>query len=82
MCVITLAVSKLVWGLLAAGGLGYYQMGNSDDVAFGPDGTMAWTAGAFSAVLSRSPDGEVRMLAGDLPAGAALVKDWKRLVDT
>ena len=42
-------------------------LGNSDDVAVGPDGTLVWTAGAFSAVLAKSPDGEVRMLAGDLP---------------
>ena len=42
-------------------------LGNSDDVAVAADGTLVWTAGAFSAVLAKSPDGEVRMLAGDLP---------------
>jgi sugar lactone lactonase YvrE len=42
-------------------------LGNSDDVAVGPDGTLVWTAGAFSAVLAKSPGGEVKMLAGDLP---------------
>ena len=42
-------------------------LGNSDDVAVGPDGTLAWTAGAFSAVLAKTPDGEIRVLAEDLP---------------
>jgi sugar lactone lactonase YvrE len=42
-------------------------LGNSDDVAVAADGTLVWTAGAFSAVLAKSPDGEVKMLAGDLP---------------
>jgi len=42
-------------------------LGNSDDLAFGPDGLMAWTAGAFGAVHARGADGEVRVLATGLP---------------
>ncbi len=42
--------------------------GNADDVAIGPDGTIAWTAGAFSAVHALTPDGEFKVLAGNLPA--------------
>ncbi len=42
-------------------------LGNSDDVAVGPDGTLAWTAGALSAVLAKTPDGEIRVLAENLP---------------
>ncbi len=43
-----------------------YPLGNSDDLAFGPDGTLAWTAGAFSAIHARTPDGEFRVLADGL----------------
>ena len=43
-------------------------LGNADDVAVGPDGTIAWTAGAFSAVHALTPEGEIRVLADDLPA--------------
>ena len=42
-------------------------LGSADDVAVAPDGTIAWTAGAFSAVHALSPDGEVRTLADGLP---------------
>jgi len=42
--------------------------GNADDVAVGPDGTIAWTAGAFSAVHALTPDGEIKVLASKLPA--------------
>jgi sugar lactone lactonase YvrE len=40
--------------------------GNSDDLAFGPDGTLVWTAGAYSAIYARRPDGEIVTLAEDL----------------
>jgi len=43
-------------------------LGNADDVVAGPDGTIAWTAGAFSAVHALTPDGEFKVLAHDLPA--------------
>ncbi len=43
-------------------------LGNADDVAVGPDGTIAWTAGAFSAVHALTPGGEIKVLASDLPA--------------
>ena len=41
--------------------------GNSDDVAFGPDGMMVWTAGAFGTVYARTAAGRTRILAKDLP---------------
>jgi sugar lactone lactonase YvrE len=41
-------------------------LGNSDDLAFRPDGTLAWTAGAFSSIYARKPDGEIVTLASDL----------------
>ena len=41
-------------------------LGNSDDLAFGPDGTLAWTAGAFSSIFARAPGGEIRTLADGL----------------
>ena len=40
--------------------------GNSDDLAFGPDGTLVWTAGAFSSIYARRPGGEIVTLATDL----------------
>ena len=43
-------------------------LGNADDVAVGPDGTIAWTAGAFSAVHALTPDGDIKVLASDLVA--------------
>ena len=43
-----------------------FPFGNSDDLAFGPDGMMAWTAGAFSAIYGRKPGGEIQTLAEDL----------------
>ncbi len=43
-------------------------LGNSDDVAVAPDGTLAWTAGAFSAVHALTPEGEIKVLASGLPA--------------
>ena len=43
-------------------------LGSADDVAVGPDGTIAWTAGAFSAVHALTPDGEIKVLADGLPA--------------
>jgi sugar lactone lactonase YvrE len=42
-------------------------LGNADDVAFAPDGTIAWTAGAFSAVHALTPDGDIKILADGLP---------------
>jgi len=41
-------------------------LGSADDVAVAPDGTIAWTAGAFSAVHALTPDGEIRVLAEGL----------------
>ena len=43
-------------------------LGNADDVAVAPDGTIAWTAGAFSAIHALTPDGEIKVLASNLPA--------------
>jgi len=43
-------------------------LGSADDVAVAPDGTIAWTAGAFSAVHALTPEGEFKVLATDLPA--------------
>lgn len=43
-------------------------LGNADDVAVAPDGTIAWTAGAFSAVHALTPEGEFKVLAAELPA--------------
>lgn len=43
-------------------------LGNADDVAVAPDGTIAWTAGAFSAVHALTPGGEIKTLASGLPA--------------
>jgi sugar lactone lactonase YvrE len=43
------------------------HLGSSDDLAFGPDGMLAWTAGAYSAIHARMPDGEIRTLADELP---------------
>jgi len=41
-------------------------LGNSDDLAFGPDGTLVWTAGAWRKVIARRPDGEIVTLAENL----------------
>ena len=43
-----------------------FPYGNSDDLAFGPDGMLAWTAGAFSSIFGRRPGGEIQTLAEDL----------------
>jgi sugar lactone lactonase YvrE len=43
-------------------------LGNADDVAVAPDGTIAWTAGAFSAIHALTPEGEFKVLANNLPA--------------
>ena len=43
-----------------------FPYGNSDDLAFGPDGMLAWTAGAFSSIYGRRPGGEIQTLAEDL----------------
>ncbi len=43
-------------------------LGSADDVAVAPDGTIAWTAGAFSAVHALTTEGEFKVLATDLPA--------------
>jgi sugar lactone lactonase YvrE len=42
-----------------------FPNGMADDLAFGPDGTMAWTAPG--AVFARDPDGKIHEIAGDLP---------------
>jgi len=41
--------------------------GESDDVAFAPDGTMAWTALPSGEIRARRPGGSVFVLASDLP---------------
>jgi sugar lactone lactonase YvrE len=41
--------------------------GESDDVAFAPDGTMAWTALASGEIRGRRPGGKVFVIAPDLP---------------
>jgi sugar lactone lactonase YvrE len=41
--------------------------GMSDDIAFAPDGTMAWTAFLTGDLYSRKGDGPVKKLASDLP---------------
>jgi len=41
--------------------------GNADDVAFGPDDFMVWTAGLENAVYGAGPDGEIKTLASNLP---------------
>ncbi len=38
----------------------------SDDVAVGPDGTLAWTASHIGAVAARAPGGQAKILARDL----------------
>ena len=43
-------------------------LGNADDVAVAPDGTIAWTAGAYSAVHALTPAGDIKVLAEGLPA--------------
>ena len=39
----------------------------SDDIAFAPDGTMAWTAFLTGDLYSRKGDGAVKKLASGLP---------------
>ncbi|MBL8645012.1 MAG: hypothetical protein JNK21_13840 [Rhodospirillaceae bacterium] len=41
--------------------------GTADDLAFFPDGTLAWTAGSFGAVYARTPAGRILTLAKDMP---------------
>jgi sugar lactone lactonase YvrE len=41
--------------------------GMSDDIAFAPDGTMAWTAFLTGDIYSRKGDGPVKKLASSLP---------------
>ena len=41
--------------------------GNGDDVAFAPDGTMAWTAGLTNAIMARTPNGDIKPLVSDMP---------------
>ncbi|MDX2144961.1 MAG: hypothetical protein SFV19_16520 [Rhodospirillaceae bacterium] len=40
--------------------------GTCDDLAFAPDGTLAWTAGSFEAVFARTPRGKIVTLAEGL----------------
>lgn len=42
-------------------------LGEADDVAFGPDGTMAWTALNQGALRVRTPAGEIESVAENLP---------------
>jgi sugar lactone lactonase YvrE len=41
--------------------------GSAGDVAFGPDGTIAWVAVRDGAILTRTPDGAIRTVARDVP---------------
>lgn len=41
--------------------------GNGDDVAFAPDGTMAWTAALTNSIMARTPDGDIKPLATGIP---------------
>ncbi|MDQ2095335.1 Vgb family protein [Rhodalgimonas zhirmunskyi] len=41
--------------------------GMADDIAFAPDGTMAWTGFLTGQIFARAPGGEVRQLAEGLP---------------
>lgn len=40
--------------------------GTCDDLAFAPDGTLAWTAGGFESVFARTPKGKILTLAEGL----------------
>lgn len=42
-------------------------LGTADDVAIGPDGTMAWTAMDVGEIRAKRPGGEVEVLASGLP---------------
>lgn len=46
--------------------------GTSDDLAFGPDGTLAWTGGNFSTIYARTPKGRILTLAEDMPGVNAI----------
>lgn len=37
--------------------------GTCDDLAFAPDGTLAWTAGSFESVFARAPNSKIQTLA-------------------
>ena len=41
--------------------------GEADDIAFGPDGTMVWTAMPSGEIRRRHPDGHIDVLASGLP---------------
>jgi len=41
--------------------------GTCDDLAFGPDGTLAWTAGSYASVFARTPGGRIDTLATQMP---------------
>ena len=53
--------------------------GMADDIAFGPDGVMAWTGYLAGKVFVRAPGGAPRMLASGLPGANSLAftKDGK-----
>ncbi|TAL01266.1 MAG: hypothetical protein EPO08_10880 [Rhodospirillaceae bacterium] len=40
--------------------------GSAGDIAFGPNGTLAWTAAGEAAVLTRAPDGGLKTVAHDV----------------
>jgi sugar lactone lactonase YvrE len=46
--------------------------GMTDDLEVGPDGTLAWTGFLIGKVFARSPGGEVRVLAADMPQANSL----------
>ena len=46
--------------------------GNADDVAFGPNDFMAWTAGLENAVYGVGPDGNIKTLASNLPGANSI----------
>lgn len=46
--------------------------GMADDIAFAPDGTMAWTAFLLGKVYVRRPNGQIREVASGLPGANSL----------
>lgn len=46
--------------------------GSADDLEFGPDGTLVWTSILTGEVFARRPDGEVNMIADNLPGANSI----------
>jgi len=55
--------------------------GMADDIAFGPDGQVVWTAISAGVVYTRRGDGPIEVLAKDMPGAnsVAFSRDGKRL---